>query len=307
MAERFDHREMNWLLRWCMPVVGPCELAEDDQRLHGRSSVARLKTAVGPCYLKIHRQRDSWEREVHAYDTWGPALGALVPKLLAVHQDPPLALLVAGLPGRSVEDSALSGEVERAVWRGAGQALARFHGVPGGQFFGPCRRDGSCATRAIVDPVEYVSVELGSLAAQAKRLGRLNDELQAVIRAAQAMAPALAGERPVLCHRDYHPANWIVGDNGAWAGTFDFEFSAWDVSVADFARYPNWEWMRRPHLVEALLDGYGGTRTARHQQQLMVMRVHYALSAITWGCEHSYFGFADEGRQAIEHLGMQLG
>lgn len=86
----------------------------------------------------------------------------------------------------------------------------------------------------------------------------------------------------------------------------DFEFAHWDVALADLSRFPNWDWMERPDLLEALIEGYGRRWTAKEEQQLLVMHVQYALSAITWGCENSYFGFAEEGRRAIEHVGKHM-
>ena len=78
---------------------------------------------------------------------------------------------------------------------------------------------------------------------------------------------AFAGERPVPCHRDYGPANWLVTDDGVWAGVIDFEFAYWDVRVADFSRYPDWEWIHRPNLLDAFFDGYGRRLTPKEEQQ----------------------------------------
>jgi Ser/Thr protein kinase RdoA (MazF antagonist) len=147
-----------------------------------------------------------------------------------------------------------------------------------------------------------MSAELERWTETGVRAGYLSDDELEVIRAAQQLVPAFANERPVPCHRDYGPANWLVSDSGAWAGVIDFELAYWDVRVADFSRYPDWEWMRRPGLVEALLDGYGRPLTREEKQQCLVARTRYALSAIVWGSGHSFHGFAEEGRQAIRHL-----
>jgi thiamine kinase-like enzyme len=36
---------------------------------------------------------------------------------------------------------------------------------------------------------------------------------------------AFEGEPAVPCHRDDGPANWLVTDDGHWAGVIDFEFA----------------------------------------------------------------------------------
>jgi len=240
--------------------------------------------------------------EVHGYEHWAPALDGFVPRLLAAREEEPLALLVSELPGRIMEKLQLPTGQERMVWHAAGRALAGLHDFAVGECFGPCARDGTCIDGAMSDAREYVSAELDRWTESGVRVGWINDDELAVIRAAQQLVPAFAGERPTPCHRDYCPANWLVTDDGNWAGTLDFELAYWDVRVADFSRYPDWEWMRRPDLVEALLDGYGRSLTTVEEQQCLVARTRYALSAIVWGAEHSFHGFAEEGRQAIKRL-----
>jgi Ser/Thr protein kinase RdoA (MazF antagonist) len=134
----------------------------------------------------------------------------------------------------------------------------------------------------------------------------LTGEELTVVNAAIERLPVFAGERPVPCHRDYGPANWLVTPDGVWTGVIDYEFSHWDVRTADFARYPNWEWIDRPELIDAFFDGYGRTFTPDEDQQILVAKVLYALGAVVWGMENSYFGFAAEGRRALHSLEKRL-
>ncbi len=60
--------------------------------------------------------------------------------------------------------------------------------------------------------------------------------------------------------------------------------------------------MDRPDLLDALFEGYGRTLTPREKEQQFVAHVLYALGAITWGMEASYFGFVEEGRTALKRL-----
>ena len=109
------------------------------------------------------------------------------------------------------------------------------------------------------------------------------------------------------CHRDYGPDNWLVTQEGRWGGVVDFEFAHWDVRVADFSRYPNWEWIERPELLDAFFEGYGRFLTPKEEQQCLVARTQYALGAVIWGRANAYHGFEAEGRRAIEHIGSLLG
>lgn len=306
MQPSSEDRQWRAILAWCSFVVGPCQVVSGSQRDDGRSSLSRLQTASGYTYLKVHQDRAMWEREVHGYERWAPAFGAFAPPLLAIHEDEPLALLIAELPGAILENVQLPVEQERAAWHRAGQMLAALHGLDHGPFFGPCGRDGTPIDAAISDAVEYISTDLDRETAKAVRAGYIDDQELAVVRAAQSLTSAFAGERPTACHRDYCPYNWLVTGDGTWAGVIDFEFAYWDVRVADFSRYPDWEWIHRPDLVAALFDGYGRPLTPREEQQALVARTQYALSAITWGHEHAYYGFENEGRQALRHLAKLL-
>jgi Ser/Thr protein kinase RdoA (MazF antagonist) len=120
------------------------------------------------------------------------------------------------------------------------------------------------------------------------------------------LTPAFDGERPVPCHRDYCAANWLVRPDGTWAGIIDFEFAHWDVRVADFARDPHWNWIHRPDLIDAFFEGYGRSLTPAEEQQLLVARAEYALSAIVWGRDHAFHGFEWEGRVSLAHLASLL-
>jgi 8-oxo-dGTP diphosphatase len=295
------------LLTWCTSVIGPHEIISGKQRPDGRSSVSRLQTATGHCYLKVHEQEDVWEHEVHGYEQWAPVFGDFAPRMLGVHGHPPLALLVAELPGQALEKRGLSVGQERAAWRKAGQMLARLHDLPGGRYFGPCRRDGSPRGPAISDAVEYVHLEFEREIAKAVDGGYLDDQELSVVASAQQSAGVFTGEQPVACHRDYCPYNWLVTEQGAWSGVIDFEFACWDVRVADFSRYPDWEWMNRSDLLDAFFEGYGRVLTPQEEAQRLVAYAQYALSAITWGMEASYFGFAEEGRAALKRLAPMVG
>ena len=289
--------------RWCEGIVGPCTVIQEGSRSHRRSSVMRLRTADGQCcYAKIHREDAFWQREVHAYQQWTQALGDRAPRLLGVYDNSPKALLISQLPGRAMEDCLLSETQQRTVWRAAGQSLARLHALPPGEFFGTCLHDGGCPGPPCRDAVTYVSAELEWWAQAAAAVGHLDDAAHTAITVAREATPLFAGERPVACHRDYGPANWQVTEDGGWVGVLDFEMAHWDVRMADFARYPDWQWMHRTELLDAMWEGYGAQPTPGQERQLFCLRVIYALSAIGWGHAHSHFGFAEEGRRALTYL-----
>ncbi|MCB0066552.1 MAG: aminoglycoside phosphotransferase family protein [Caldilineaceae bacterium] len=294
-------------LAWCVAQLGPCRLGADASNAHpdARATLARLHTPHGICFLKVHRDAAHWAGEVHAYEHWSAAFGDYAPQLLAVRADPPLALVVTALPGRPLEEAALEPAQQRRAWQAAGTVLGELHGWQAGSWFGSCRRDGAPLQDPIDDPCVYFRAQFEDWLARAARIDSLSGAEEEVVHAAIEHIPLFAGERPVPCHYDYCPPNWLVDAHGALTGVIDFEFSRWDVRVTDFARLPGWEWMARPDLFDAFVAGYGRAFAPRELIQLRVARVLYALGAIVWGNEYNYFGFAAEGRQALQQLASE--
>jgi hypothetical protein len=301
-------KEIDEALRWCASILGQVEVVADHSRAHAgqRAAAHRLRMQSGYCYLKLHHDPAHWDSEVYAYEHWAQAFGGKAPKLLGLRAEPPLALVISEIPGRVMEDVQLSPSQQQNVWRAAGQALINLHSLAVGTFFGACRRDGTCAGTPLYDAVDYVTMDFDDLVERSLRGNFLDHNELAIVQAARRLLPAFAGEQPLPIHRDYCPANWLVTSDGEWAGVIDFEFSAWDVRAADFSRYPSWDWISQPALTEAFFDGYGRSFTPEEKQQHLVARVQFALVAIVWGMENAYFGFAADGRQAMQQLGRLL-
>jgi aminoglycoside phosphotransferase len=300
--------EVDEALDWCTSVLGPVEVMCDYSKPHGghESSTRRLRAPLGFCYLKVHQSRTHWHNEVHAYERWARAFGDFAPRLLAARDEAPLALLVSELPGQIVENTRLTPSQEQAVWRAAGAALVALHDLGPGECFGPCLRDGTWADAFPQDAREYVSKRFKSQIERAIHTGYINNDELATLQAAYDLIPGFEGERPLPCHRDYCAANWLISQEGTWAGIIDFEFAYWDVRVADFSRDPNWSWIHRPDLVDAFFEGYGRSLTRLEEQQLLVAHAEYALDAILWGHDHAFYGFEQEGRASLIHLASLL-
>ncbi len=268
-----------------------------------RNATLYLSTRDGGCYVKIHHDRAGWENEVHAYERWAPAFGEHAPRLLAVRDEEPLALVISSLPGQALETHPLELALEQQVWHDAGRALTALHSLGVGQSFGRCHRDGSPLGPVVSDACTFLTQEMDGWLSRDEGGKYLSQDDRAVVESARHLLPAFAGERPSPCHRDYCPANWLVSQAGAWTGVIDFEFAYWDVWTADFARDPFWNWISRPSLPEAFLAGYGRTITSREEQQVLVGRALFALAAVVWGEENDYHVFAEEGRLALKALG----
>ncbi len=296
--------EFEIVLDWSASILGQVEVAADETREHPglRAAAFRLRSSGGDCYVKIHRDIEHWHSEAHAYERWSAAFGRYAPQLLAVRSATPLAILISALPGIPMEQASLEPGQVCAVWRAAGEALAALHEREEGTWFGACWRDGAPAGPTYLDPLAYLTACFERWLTPGLKARWLSAQEEFTVRAALARLPAFSGERPLPCHRDYGPANWLVTESGEWAGVIDFEFSGWDVRAAEFTRYPDWDWIDHPERVEALLSGYGRVFSRVEQQQMPVGQALYALGAVVWGMENEYYGFAAEGRRALAYL-----
>jgi aminoglycoside phosphotransferase (APT) family kinase protein len=285
------------------------EIVTDESREHPgeRAKAWRLRGPEGYCYLKTYPGRTEWAGETYAYEHWARVFGEHAPRLLTVRDEEPLALIVSEISGQVLEGVRLADGPEREAWRRAGQALAALHALPCGDFFGRCGRDGTPIGPPISDAMQYLTAEFDDWTQRGIRAGCLGSDELAIVRDVRALVPAFEGERPTACHRDYCPANWLVDDAGAWTGVIDFEFAHWDVRAADFSRYPDWEWIERPHLPAALLEAYANVLTPPDEGQLLLVRALYSLGAIAWGTENAYQAFSAEGSRALRRVGELLG
>lgn len=297
------------VLAWCTTALGPVKVLADHTRHHDSDlqATVRIETSLGICYAKIHANKAKWEQEVHGYERWAHTFGSSVPQLLAIRDEPPLAIVVSEHPGKILEEVELASDQERAVWRAAGKTLVALHELAIGEYFGPCHRDGTCAGKPIGDAVEYVSTNIQNELEHGLREGYLDATEQATIHAALALTPAFAGQDPVPCHYDYCPANWLVTEDGVWSGVIDFERSHWDIPASDFTRDPDWNWIERPDLMEAFFEGYGRISTPETEQQRLVADTYYALETIVWASRVGFHGSLREGREALAHIAKLLG
>ena len=166
--------------------------------------------------------------------------------------------------------------------------------------------DGTHAGSPVSDAVQHLTAEFDDWTQRGVRADCLSPDELAIIEKARDLIPAFVGEQPVPCHRYYCPANWFVNNTAAWTGVIDFEFSYRDARVSDFTRTPNWEWIERPDLSEALLDGYGQVHAPPDARQLLAGHALYALGAVVSGKRERLSCFRTEGRKTLRHVGILL-
>lgn len=247
----------------------------------------RLVDSHGTAYLaKQHSQAARYVQETHAYLTWSRILPGQLPELVGRH-DCSRTLLLTALPGQSAEAAEPNTAEEEQAHHEAGRALGLLHRATSG----PAAGGGA------------IGAELaGRLEAWVER-GDRADLLSAVERhRLLSVAGQLSGTRmdSAVCHLDYQPRNWLIGDEGFWI--CDLEHMRRDARVRDFARLEFRRWQAAPRLRDAFFAGYGAHLTSTDQRLLESFGAIEAITALVRGHEQGDLALSAHGRTVLSRL-----
>lgn len=263
------------------PTVLPAPVTEVADRSwpDGKSSVHQVQDGGGSSwFIKHHRDREWYSAEVAAYRRWVPALGDRAPVLHA-RNDGLCAIVVSALRASGRQDWH-----DDDVRRDAGVALRALH---------------SAESFGLWDDI--AAAKQADLERWTRRGAGLLSGTEAGI--AQRCITALAGlpapER-VPCHRDYTPRNWII-DNGR-VRVIDFEETQPDAWMSDIGRMTIGFWPGKPHLTDAVLDGYGRRLSADDEATATCLFAVSAVKFIVLGTELGKRDFVARTRHVLRQL-----
>ena len=263
-------------------LIGPFEVVADlSWKDLGLSIVLEVRTADGrSLVVKSHNDDYRNELEVAAYRRWVPAIADRAPALVAA-DDGGKVLVVTKLAADPPAES-----LPPEVYADAGRVLRRFHE----------------AGEVIVDD-GWAEQRLANLQSWVDRLpgGLIDPDDVAFVEREAAVLRALPSPAMVSCHSDYQPRNWRVDDDGR-VFVFDFEKARHDWWIHDIQRMWWREWLDRPDLRDAFLEGYG---RGLDETELAGLRANSArghLVQIAWATQHGDTPFAAEGRVQLARL-----
>jgi hypothetical protein len=262
-------------------LLGAVEVVPDPV-LPGR--VVRLVAGDGRLFIaKQHAGYDRYAAELNAYRAWGAHLDGHAPALVGC-DDTTRTLLLTSLVGDQADTVAPGSSEEEQAHYEAGRILAKLHpatavhqdGAVGAAL---ARRLQSWIDRAVhADLID--TAEQNLLKCHAAALG------ESVIDSA-------------ICHLDYQPRNWIVGEV---FGVCDFEHMRRDARVRDFARLEFRHWRTAPRLRTAFLDGYGRPLTDTDRRLLESFGAIEAATALVKGYCENDVPLSAHGHTVLAHL-----
>ncbi|MDF6045889.1 aminoglycoside phosphotransferase family protein [Streptomyces sp. JH14] len=268
-------------IRLAQHFIGAVEIAPDPA-LPPR--VVRLVTRDGRHFVaKQHAERDRYARELHAYGALSTHLVDHAPKLVG-RDDATLTLLLTALTGDRADAVAPGSPEEELAHHEAGHVLGKLHqatSMPQGGAVGAAlaQRFQSWIDQAV--RTDLIDTAEGTLL--------------------QHHAAILGNSRmdSAVCHLDYQPRNWLIGDT---FGICDFEHMRHDARVRDFARLEFRRWQAAPHLRLAFFDGYGRSPSDTERRLLESFGAIEAATALVKGHQENDPALSAHGRTVLSRL-----
>ncbi|MFK0154336.1 phosphotransferase [Streptomyces sp. NPDC090493] len=240
-------------------------------------------TFGGTWYVKVHQNPRFHGRQVRAYRTWVPALGAAAPRLVAA-DDGLLTVVVTAVPGDPLYGTVHTPEQERRVFRQIG-ALAR------------CIHQSAPARPAPEGSGPAAGKLERHLAAARPHLAAGDEEfVRALVERGRQLPPL----EWVETHGDFQLRNILHAEDGTLT-VIDFERSEPGEAVRDLVRLSD-AWAGRPDLYEALMAGYGRPLTAVEEERLAVDAALDAVSGIQFGVANGVPDLVERGRRTLRRL-----
>lgn len=195
--------------------------------------------------------------------------GIPVPELLSSTIEPVgVVRTFRWVEGRSLSTAELTADARRRLADELGAAVASLHGIGWERF--SSRLDGSSPSFATWEG--YVLARLAAVRGRSDEVGALPADLLDHASAVAAELAALVSPEvtPVLCHRDLHPDNVLVDDDGRLAAILDWDMTeAWDAAGERFKI----EWRMLPALGDAAAAFDAAYEAARPERPRWADRV----------------------------------
>ena len=206
---------------------------------------------------------------------------------------------VDGTMARSLHDRP---DAQARLGADLGQAIATLHDVPRPSY--SSRLEGSAPTFARWD--EYVHHRLAQIGARVRATASVDE---VTLARASVLASTLAGEvadsaRMALCHRDLHPDNLVVDDDGALRAILDWDMAeVWDQAGEWFKL----DWMlftALPACRSAFEAAYDAIHPDRPEwaRRVLVVDVLESLNAVANAASEGWGSFGLAARERLDRL-----
>ncbi|MFF4453762.1 phosphotransferase [Streptomyces goshikiensis] len=232
---------------------------------------------------KQHTEQGRYAGELHAYRTWAIHLTGHAPELVG-RDDVTRTLLLTAVAGGRADTVAPGSPEEELAHHEAGHILGKLHRATS------MRQGGAVGAE--------LSQRLQGWIDQAVHADLINTAERNLLNHHAAILDNSLMDSAV-CHLDYQPRNWLVGDGFA---VCDFEHMRRDARIRDFARLEFRRWQAAPHLRTAFLDGYGRPLNGPERRLLESFGAIEAATALVKGHRENDLTLSAHGRTVLSRL-----
>lgn len=282
-------------------VVGQYEIIRDHRGDNKRTGVFEILADKKRYFVKIHNRLSRWNPEIFAYTHWTEAIIPYSPTLVSTfNEDDLFGIIITPITGMTVNERQIEDDEKLSrIYHRAGQLFRKMQGSGKGEYFGIPRINGSPYDSIVyTDPVEYVFDSLNSQVKTGYDIGTIDSSAKPLMDWCLENCGIFSDEVPVPTNWDFSPQNWMVDESGELTGFIDFENMLWGISLDSFnvvLERPRYAF-HKPHLAEALFQGYCLDNDEKTQQKLKILKTKLALIDTNYGhtVNDSYASYVHE-------------
>ena len=287
-------------------TIGSFEILNDRRKNSGRTGVIEVLTNERKrFFIKVYNRLSRWNPEVYAYKHWTEPLGRYAPKLIAAfNDDDTFGIIITPIQGKTVNEMQITdNEILTYIYYEAGQLFKKMQTNKKGDYFGIPNEDGSpYDSESKTDPVIYVSDSIESLFKSAYDNKILDSFFEPLIKWCLNNCYIFKDEFPVPTNWDLSQNNWIVDEDGNFAGFIDFENMLWGISLDSFAVITERYTYDKPFLEKSFFEGYGLGNDEIINQKKKIISVKASIGNVCYGHMIKNQRFFDCGIRMLRNI-----
>jgi len=287
-------------------AIGSFEVLSDHRKDSDRTGVIKVLSGDNKhFFVKTYNRLSRWNPEVYAYKHWTKSLGHYAPILIASLNDNDVCgIIITPIQGETVNEAQIiDDEKLMRIYYDAGRLFKKMQSNEKGNFFGIPKADGSpYDTNAKTDPVVYVSDSIESLFKIAYDNEILDSSFKPLIRWSLNNCDIFKDEFPVPTNWDLSQNNWMVDNDGNFAGFIDFENMLWGISLDSFAVITERYAFDKPLLKDSFFRGYGLEYDEITMQKQKILSVKSSVASVVNGHMSKNQRFFDCGMRMLKHI-----
>ncbi len=286
-------------------IIGEFEMVKDHREKSERTGVIEIVASGERYFVKIHNRLSRWNPEVYAYQNWIINIQNMAPKLIeSFNQDDVFGIITTPVIGKTVNEMNMQDERKlQEVYFEAGKLFREMQSSHRGSFFGIPKSDGSPYEQSVVNsPVIYICNSLEDIYKAGYDRGLFDSSHKVLVDWCLNNCTVFADDYPCPTNWDFSQNNWMVDEKGKFTGFIDFENMFWGLPLDSFGVVISRYTYDKPHLLEALFNGYGLDNDDETKLKMKILSIKMALADVLLGNSTNNSRFYECGKRLLKDL-----